>query len=157
MCAHSGSFLALFFFFPRYLTIFLLQALLLSHPFPSTRDTQQLAYKYKLSKGRRPALRNITAQEFGIQIQGGEHSSVCFILCVPRATACVFTFACRLQTPGPPWRCTVYTAASGKKERDYCCHPPMTRIAQTSLKHRRNGDVQTVKRRTSHLVAGRRG
>ncbi|KAF9650974.1 ribonuclease H-like protein [Thelephora ganbajun] len=53
-----------------------LKALLLSHPFPSTRDTQQLAYKYKLSKGRHPALRDLTAQEFGIQIQGGEHSSV---------------------------------------------------------------------------------
>ncbi|KAF9782395.1 ribonuclease H-like domain-containing protein [Thelephora terrestris] len=53
-----------------------LKALLLSHPFPLTRDTQQLAYKYTLSKGRHPALRNLTAQEFGIQIQGGEHSSV---------------------------------------------------------------------------------
>jgi len=53
-----------------------LKALLLSHPFPSTRDTQQLAYKYKLSKNRHPALRNLTAQEFGIQIQRGEHSSV---------------------------------------------------------------------------------
>jgi len=53
-----------------------LKALLLSHPFPSTRDTQQFAYKYKLSKGRHPALRNITTQEFGIQIQGGEHSSI---------------------------------------------------------------------------------
>jgi len=53
-----------------------LKALLLSHPFTLTRDTQQFAYKYKLSKGRHPALRNLTAQEFGIQIQGGEHSSV---------------------------------------------------------------------------------
>jgi RNA exonuclease 4 len=64
------------------LTVFILQALLLSHPFPLTRDTQQFAYKYKLSKGRHPALRNLTAQEFGIQIQGGEHSSVCLILYV---------------------------------------------------------------------------
>lgn len=59
-----------------YLTEIVLQALLLSHPFPSTRDTQQLAHKFKLSKGRHPALRNLTVQEFGIQIQGGEHSSV---------------------------------------------------------------------------------
>ena len=68
------------------------QALLLSHPFPSTRDTQQLAYKYKLSKGRHPALRNLTAQEFGIQIHGGEHSSVCLIFYFRCAAACVFTF-----------------------------------------------------------------
>jgi len=59
-----------------HLTISLLQALLLSHPFPLTRDTQQFAFKYKLSKDRRPALRKLTTQEFGIEIQGGEHSSV---------------------------------------------------------------------------------
>ena len=56
----------------------------MSHPFPTTRDTQRFAYKYKLSKGRHPALRNLTLQEFGIQIQGGEHSSVRLILCVQR-------------------------------------------------------------------------
>jgi hypothetical protein len=60
---------------------------LLSHPFPFTRDTQQFAYKYKLSKSRYLALRNLTAQEFGIQIQGGEHSSVSLIRCAQRVSS----------------------------------------------------------------------
>ena len=74
------------------LTVSLVQALLLSHPFPFTRDTQLFAYKYKLSKSRYLALRNLTAQEFGIQIQGGEHSSVCLILYVHQAAACIYVF-----------------------------------------------------------------
>ncbi|KAI1797005.1 ribonuclease H-like protein [Ganoderma leucocontextum] len=53
-----------------------LKALLLSHPRPQTRDTQILAYKHKVSRGRRPALRHLTKQELGLTIQGGEHSSV---------------------------------------------------------------------------------
>lgn len=60
---------------------------MLSHPFPLTRDTQQLAYKYKISKSRHPALRNLTAQEFGIRIQGGEHSSVRLIRCAQRVSS----------------------------------------------------------------------
>ena len=68
-----------------YLTVSLVQALLLSHPFPSTRDTQLFAYKYELSKSRRPALRSLTVQEFGIQIQGGEHSSVRSVFLVHHA------------------------------------------------------------------------
>jgi len=54
-----------------------LKALLLSHPGPLTRDTQQYAFKHKVTKGRHPALRNLVQQEFGVAIQGGEHSSVC--------------------------------------------------------------------------------
>ncbi|KAM5537172.1 hypothetical protein V8D89_009105 [Ganoderma adspersum] len=53
-----------------------LKALLLSHPRPQTRDTQILAHKHKVSRGRRPALRHLTKQELGLTIQGGEHSSV---------------------------------------------------------------------------------
>ncbi|KAI0707097.1 ribonuclease H-like domain-containing protein [Earliella scabrosa] len=53
-----------------------LKALLLSHPRPQTRDTQILAYKHKVSRGRRPALRHLVKQELGLTIQGGEHSSV---------------------------------------------------------------------------------
>ncbi|KAG8220563.1 ribonuclease H-like domain-containing protein [Butyriboletus roseoflavus] len=53
-----------------------LKALLLSHPSPQTRDTQSLAYKHRVSKSRRPALRVLVRQELGIVIQGGEHSSV---------------------------------------------------------------------------------
>ncbi|KAF8550369.1 ribonuclease H-like protein [Imleria badia] len=40
------------------------------------RDTQSLAYKHRVVKSRRPALRVLVRQELGIVIQGGEHSSV---------------------------------------------------------------------------------
>ncbi|KAH6910152.1 ribonuclease H-like domain-containing protein [Coprinopsis sp. MPI-PUGE-AT-0042] len=53
-----------------------LKALLLSHPYPLTRDTQVLAYKSSLVKTRRVALRNLVKDEVGLTIQGGEHSSV---------------------------------------------------------------------------------
>jgi RNA exonuclease 4 len=76
--------------FLSHLTVFPVQALLLSHPFPFKRDTQQLAYKYKLSNSRYPALRTLTVQEFGIQIQGGEHSSVCFVLRVHHTAARIY-------------------------------------------------------------------
>ena len=76
--------------FLLYLTVFFVQALLLSHPFPFTRDTQQLASKYKLSKSRHPALRTLTVQEFGIHIQEGEHSSVCLVLRVYHTTARIY-------------------------------------------------------------------
>jgi RNA exonuclease 4 len=55
-----------------------------------TRDTQQLAYKYKLSKSRHPALRTLTVQEFGIQIQGVEHSSVGLVLRVRYTAARIY-------------------------------------------------------------------
>ncbi|KAI0645313.1 hypothetical protein C8Q79DRAFT_1011398 [Trametes meyenii] len=51
-------------------------ALLLSHPRPATRDTQQLYPKHGLVRGRRPALRNLVKTELGLVIQAGEHSSV---------------------------------------------------------------------------------
>ncbi|KAI0665683.1 ribonuclease H-like domain-containing protein [Trametes maxima] len=53
-----------------------LKALLLSHPRPATRDTQQLYPKHGLVRGRRPALRNLVKTELGLVIQAGEHSSV---------------------------------------------------------------------------------
>ncbi|TFL04853.1 ribonuclease H-like domain-containing protein, partial [Pterulicium gracile] len=53
-----------------------LKALLLAHPRSYTRDTQHLAYKHKVVKGKRPALRNLVKQELGVAIQEGEHSSV---------------------------------------------------------------------------------
>ena len=53
-----------------------IQALLLSHPSPQIRDTQSLAYKHRVVKSRRPALRVLVKQELGIVIQAGEHSSV---------------------------------------------------------------------------------
>ncbi|KAI0688976.1 ribonuclease H-like domain-containing protein [Cytidiella melzeri] len=53
-----------------------LKALLLSHPYTMTRDTQILAFKHKVMKTKRPALRHLVQQEVGVAIQGGEHSSV---------------------------------------------------------------------------------
>ncbi|KAF9218707.1 ribonuclease H-like protein [Gyrodon lividus] len=53
-----------------------LKALLLSHPSPQLRDTQSLAFKHRLVKSRRPALRVLVQQELAVTIQGGEHSSV---------------------------------------------------------------------------------
>ncbi|KAF9012701.1 ribonuclease H-like domain-containing protein [Cyathus striatus] len=54
-----------------------LKALLLSHPYPLTRDTQHFAGKFELlGKSKRPALRNLVKQELGVAIQEGEHSSV---------------------------------------------------------------------------------
>jgi hypothetical protein len=132
------------------------QALLLSHPFPSTRDTQQFAYKYKLSKGRRPALRNLTAQEFGIQIQGGEHSSVRLILFAQRVATCVFTFPCRSQTPEPRWRYTVSTVANGKRGGRSSYHRSKTPIVRTPPEHGRNGNAQTGVGTTIHPAAGRK-
>ncbi|EJD38680.1 ribonuclease H-like protein [Auricularia subglabra TFB-10046 SS5] len=52
-----------------------MQALLLSHPRPQTRDTQLYCGKLKLT-GSRPSLRNLAKLHFGIDIQQGEHSSV---------------------------------------------------------------------------------
>ncbi|KAH7912715.1 ribonuclease H-like domain-containing protein [Hygrophoropsis aurantiaca] len=63
-----------------------LKVLLLSHPGPTIRDTQQLAAKHKVTKSNRPALRNLVKQELNITIQGGEHSSVTDA----RATMAVF-------------------------------------------------------------------
>ena len=53
-----------------------LQALLLSHPRPQTRDTQVYAHRHKLVKTKIAALRNLVQQELGVAIQTGEHSSV---------------------------------------------------------------------------------
>lgn len=62
-----------------------LKALLLSHPRPHARDTQLLAHKHKVSRGRRPALRHLVQQELGLTIQSGEHSSVRTLFFQPRA------------------------------------------------------------------------
>lgn len=52
---------------------------MLSHPFKRTRDTQFYAYKFSLSDTRRISLKNLAKQELGIDIQDGEHSSVCLV------------------------------------------------------------------------------
>ncbi|KAF5360961.1 hypothetical protein D9756_005160 [Leucocoprinus leucothites] len=53
-----------------------LKALLLSHPRPMLRDTQIYAHKFKLTKSKRIALRNLVKDQIGITIQEGEHNSV---------------------------------------------------------------------------------
>ena len=65
------------------LNIIVIQALLLSHPRNMTRDTQYYAWKHKLVKGNRVALRNLVQQELGLAIQTGEHSSVRFCVSTP--------------------------------------------------------------------------
>lgn len=53
------------------------KALLLSHPRSATRDTQALAGKARLLKTKFPALRKLVQHDLGLEIQRGEHSSVC--------------------------------------------------------------------------------
>ncbi|KAJ3823578.1 ribonuclease H-like domain-containing protein [Lentinula raphanica] len=63
-----------------------LKALLLSHPWNLTRDTQYLAGKTKVVRSKYIALRKLVDQELGIVIQAGEHSS----LVDARATMAVY-------------------------------------------------------------------
>ncbi|CCA68309.1 related to REX4-strong similarity to X.laevis XPMC2 protein [Serendipita indica DSM 11827] len=53
-----------------------LSALLLSHPWTKTRDTQNFKVFKTLSKSSRPALRKLVKAVFDINIQEGEHSSI---------------------------------------------------------------------------------
>jgi len=53
-----------------------LEVLLLSHPRRDTRDTSRHPGFRKLSAGRTPALKKLAQEVLGIEIQGGEHSSV---------------------------------------------------------------------------------
>ena len=52
------------------------QALLLSHPAPLTRDTQNCKPLRELAKTKRPGLKKLSELALGIQIQSGAHSSV---------------------------------------------------------------------------------
>ncbi|KAJ3966074.1 ribonuclease H-like domain-containing protein [Lentinula raphanica] len=63
-----------------------LKALLLSHSWNLTRDTQYLAGKTKVVRSKYIALRKLVEQELGIVIQAGEHSS----LVDARATMAVY-------------------------------------------------------------------
>lgn len=53
-----------------------LTVLLLAHPQRDIRDTARHANFRKLSMGRSPALRKLAKERLGLEIQGGEHSSV---------------------------------------------------------------------------------
>lgn len=52
------------------------KVLFLSHAWMNTRDTQVLARKCGLVKGKYVSLRDLVLQELGLRIQSGEHSSV---------------------------------------------------------------------------------
>jgi RNA exonuclease 4 len=53
-----------------------MKALLLSHPGPMTRDTQQCKPLREKAKTKRPGLKRLAEMELGIKIQTGAHSSV---------------------------------------------------------------------------------
>ncbi|CUS15801.1 unnamed protein product [Tuber aestivum] len=53
-----------------------LEVLLLSHPRRDIRDTSRHPGFRKLSAGRTPGLKKLASQVLGIEIQGGEHSSI---------------------------------------------------------------------------------
>ncbi|OLL23064.1 RNA exonuclease 4 [Neolecta irregularis DAH-3] len=53
-----------------------LQALLLSHPRKMIRDTSLHKPFRSTSKGKTPALKKVVRETLGIEIQGGEHSSI---------------------------------------------------------------------------------
>lgn len=53
-----------------------LEVLLLSHPKRDIRDTSRHPAFRKLSNGKTPGLKKLAREILGIEIQGGEHSSV---------------------------------------------------------------------------------
>lgn len=54
-----------------------LEALYLTHPKRAIRDTSKhVPFKQKFSKGKTPSLKKLAVEILGINIQGGEHSSV---------------------------------------------------------------------------------
>src|SRR5579862_5434614 len=54
-----------------------LDVLKLSHPMRDTRDTARYRGFRKLSLGRTPGLKKLASEVLGVDIQSGEHSSVC--------------------------------------------------------------------------------
>ncbi|KAI9836613.1 MAG: hypothetical protein M1819_001247 [Sarea resinae] len=53
-----------------------LDALMLGHPKRDIRDTSRLPSFRKLAAGRTPSLKRLAGELLGVEIQGGEHSSV---------------------------------------------------------------------------------
>jgi RNA exonuclease 4 len=56
-----------------------LDALKLAHPRRDTRDTAGYRGFRKISAGRTPGLKRLAKEVLGMDIQGGEHSSVCVL------------------------------------------------------------------------------
>lgn len=57
-----------------------LEALLIGHPKRDIRDTSRHPGFRKLAKGRTPGLKKLAKELLGIEIQGGQHSSVSIVL-----------------------------------------------------------------------------
>lgn len=53
-----------------------LEVLLIGHPKRDIRDTSRHPTFRKLAKGRTPGLKKLAKELLGIEIQGGQHSSV---------------------------------------------------------------------------------
>ncbi|QSZ34431.1 hypothetical protein DSL72_006023 [Monilinia vaccinii-corymbosi] len=53
-----------------------LEAMMLSHPKRDTRDTSKFSAFRKYSNGRTPSLKKLAKEILGVDIQGGEHSSI---------------------------------------------------------------------------------
>ena len=51
-------------------------ALLLDHPYKLIRDTSHYKPFRKITNGRTPSLKKLTKVILGLDVQGGEHSSV---------------------------------------------------------------------------------
>jgi len=54
-------------------------ALLLDHPYKLVRDTSHYKPFRKITNGRTPSLKKLTKVILGLDVQGGEHSSVIYI------------------------------------------------------------------------------
>ncbi|EPS93894.1 hypothetical protein FOMPIDRAFT_1170159 [Fomitopsis schrenkii] len=104
-----------------------LKALLLSHPWQQTRDTQVYAHRHKLVKTKYPALRNLVQQELGVAIQSGEHSSVTDA----RATMAVYRLHLKEWEKGK----RTDTSASSKKRRRSVSEDTATVQASTSREY----------------------
>lgn len=114
-----------------------LKVLLLSHPSLELRDTQSLAYKHKLVKSRRPALRFLVRQELGIAIQEGEHDSVTDA----RATMALFRlhkkqWESKFKLPPTPMK-TKSKCNSTSTSLDTACSPKVASPAGSSKIHKR--------------------
>lgn len=91
------------------------KALLLKHSSADTRDTQTMPVIRMIYKTKRPGLRTIIKQEFGIDIQAGEHSSVS--TCTPTSRAfihMIYVYILRSQMLERLWRCIEYTSIGRK-------------------------------------------
>ncbi|KIK60969.1 hypothetical protein GYMLUDRAFT_43508 [Collybiopsis luxurians FD-317 M1] len=115
-----------------------LKALLLSHPWPLTRDTQYFAGKFKVVRSKYVALRNLVKQELDVVIQSGEHSS----LTDARATMAVYRLHRKEWEKGSVSALTasLLTRMKGKGRQDGVDDSVKGREERGKGKRKRNGD-----------------